>query len=33
MVLETVEDVWYGLWEREGDVEGVGGASWEEEHL
>ena len=30
VVLETVEgDVWYGLWEGEG----VGGASWEEEHL
>ena len=31
VVLETVEGVWYGLWEGEGG--GVRGASWEEEHL
>ena len=26
-VMETVEDVWYGLWEGGGEGEGVGGAS------
>ena len=31
VVLETVEDVWYDLWEGGGG--GVWGASWEEEHL